>query len=643
MPSSAWQIGTTILRGASQHQLHKTLGTFTRALPVENLAFLHPRLQNAKAFSGASISRGLRGHSVEKLKIAPLVVPPFQKKLTTRTVSGSMAENGGTGSTHGGVENKHTNRLASEESPYLLQHAHNPVDWYPWGQEAFAKAQAEDKPIFLSVGYSTCHWCHVMEVESFESEEVAALLNDGFVSIKVDREERPDVYMTYVQATQGGGGWPMSVFLTPSLKPMLGGTYFPPEDLYGRTGFKTLLRRVKEAWQKQRDAIEAGGEEAMRQLAEASESSADSPQLAEGLPEKAIRTCADQLAARYDDKHGGFGDAPKFPRPSEINLLLRRHLRAQQAAGAALARAAERPKAMALSCSHTWWSTARSLVVVPCGRAVPHFEKMLYDQGQLASAYLDAFSLTRDPQHALLARDILDYIRRDLTHPDGGIFSAEDADSLASPSAARKKEGAFYVWTVAEVESVLGSEDAALFAAHYHVLPKGNCHLSPLSDPHKEFAGLNVLIQRRPLADTAARFKLSEHDLEARLGAARQKLHAVRSRRPRPHLDDKVIVAWNGLVISAMARASQVLKAEPADLPFHFPVDGCPSIFVHFKLRVIPSHVETETETETEMEMEMETETETGMGMELASLLTVPLVVFGIYLHGCRALPSPCR
>ncbi|XP_002994074.2 spermatogenesis-associated protein 20 isoform X2 [Selaginella moellendorffii] len=492
--------------------------------------------------------------------------------------SASSATAAGSGDKH-----KHSNRLLHENSPYLLQHAHNPVDWYPWGEEAFAKAKAEDKPIFLSVGYSTCHWCHVMEVESFESEEVAKLLNDWFVSIKVDREERPDVdkiYMTFVQASQGGGGWPMSVFLTPELKPIVGGTYFPPEDNYGRPGFKTVLRRVKENWDSRKAVLRNAGDNVIQQLAEAMAACATSLQVSGGVAEQAVQLCASQLMKGFDAKLGGFGSAPKFPRPVELNLMLRYYKRLDQAGKASLSKKALEMASFNLQCMarggmHDHVGGGFHRYSVDDYWHVPHFEKMLYDQAQLANAYLDVYLVTRDTMHACVARDILDYLNRDMTHPEGGIFSAEDADSLEPSGSSKKKEGAFYVWTAKEIEDVLGKDRAQIFAAHYYVREQGNCNLSRMSDPHNEFLGKNVLIERQSLADTVAKFGKTVEETADLLGQCRELLHAHRSKRPRPHLDDKVIVAWNGLAISAYSRASRFLRAEPEGLKHYFPDMGC--------------------------------------------------------------------
>ncbi|KAF8401524.1 hypothetical protein HHK36_012464 [Tetracentron sinense] len=477
---------------------------------------------------------------------------------------------------------KHTNRLAEEHSPYLLQHAHNPVDWYPWGEEAFEEARKRAVPIFLSIGYSTCHWCHVMEVESFEDDGVAKLLNDWFVSIKVDREERPDVdkvYMTYVQALYGGGGWPLSVFLSPDLKPLMGGTYFPPDDKYGRPGFKTILRKVKDAWENKRETLVKSGAFAIEQLSEALSSSASSYKLSDGVPQKALHLCAEQLAGSYDPEFGGFGSAPKFPRPVEIQLMLYQSKKLEESGKPSEANENLKMVFFSLQCmarggihDHIGGGFHR-YSVDECWH-VPHFEKMLYDQGQLANVYLDAFSITKDTFYSSVARDILDYIRRDMIGEEGEIYSAEDADSAESEGATRKKEGAFYVWTSREVENIVG-EHANLFKDHYYIKSSGNCDLSTMSDPHNEFKGKSALIERDDASTKASKLGMSKDEYFDVLGACRRKLFDVRSNRPRPHLDDKVIVSWNGLAISSFARASKILKEEAERTKFNFPVIGC--------------------------------------------------------------------
>ncbi len=448
---------------------------------------------------------------------------------------------------------EHTNRLAHEKSPYLLQHAHNPVDWYSWGEEAFAKARQENKPIFLSVGYSTCHWCHVMAQESFENGEVAAIMNREFVNIKVDREERPDVdrvYMTFVQATTGGGGWPMSVWLTPELKPFVGGTYFPPEDRYGQPGFKKVLERVATAWKENHDKIVEQGSQIVAALRES--------QSAATAEDKSDATVLDaayrQIDRSYDPKEGGFGNAPKFPRPVTLNFLTRFYARDPKSD------AGKQPFEMVLFTlgkmeaggMHDHIGGGFHRYSVDRYWHVPHFEKMLYDQAQLAVAYLDAFQITRDKQYQSVARDILDYVGRDMTSKEGGFFSAEDADSpvvrgIGDAGHSKTAEGAFYVWTKKEIDETLG-DAAEIFDFHYGVQAHGNAPEG--SDPHDEFRGKNILIERHTIAETAQRFKKSEEEITKSVAQSREKLFAIRAKRPRPHLDDKIIAAWNGLMIS---------------------------------------------------------------------------------------------
>jgi uncharacterized protein YyaL (SSP411 family) len=457
---------------------------------------------------------------------------------------------------------EHTNRLAQEKSPYLLQHAHNPVDWYPWGEDAFEKARRENKPIFLSVGYSTCHWCHVMAHESFENEEIAALMNREFVNIKVDREERPDVdrvYMTFVQATTGGGGWPMSVWLTPDLKPFVGGTYFPTEDRYGQPAFRTVLERIATAWKENHDKIvEQGGRivEALRE--------SQSATTAEGKIDAAILDVAyRQLERSYDSKEGGFGNAPKFPRPVAFNFLTRFYARDPNGESGkhALEMTLFTLRKMAAGGMHDHIGGGFHRYSVDRYWHVPHFEKMLYDQAQLATAYLDAFQITRDRQYGSVARDILDYVARDMASKEGGFFSAEDADSpvvvgIGDPGHAKTAEGAFYIWTKKEIDAALG-DAAEIFDFHYGVQAHGNAPEG--SDPQDEFRGKNILIERHTIAETAQHFKKTGEEVTNLLAQSRAKLFSIRAKRPRPHLDDKIIAAWNGLMISAYARAARIL------------------------------------------------------------------------------------
>jgi len=452
----------------------------------------------------------------------------------------------------------HTNRLARERSPYLLQHAHNPVDWYPWGEEAFAKARRENKPIFLSIGYSTCHWCHVMAHESFEDEATAAIMNREFVSIKVDREERPDVdrvYMTFVQATTGGGGWPMSVWLTPDLKPFVGGTYFPPVDRYGQPGFKKVLERIAAAWKQDHAKIADQGSKLLDALRESQNAQAETTAK---IDNQFFQTAYEQLSRSFDDKEGGFGTAPKFPRPVSLNFLTRFYARDPKGESGqhALEMDLVTLRKMAAGGMHDHLGGGFHRYSVDRYWHVPHFEKMLYDQAQLASAYLDAFQIGQDRQYADVARDILDYVARDMTSKEGGFFSAEDADSLFEHGKPEHGEGAFYVWTEKQIDDALGA-DAAVCKFHFGVQPHGNAPEG--SDPQDEFRGKNILIQRHTLAETAKHFKKSDDEIRQSLMRSREKLLTIRNKRPRPHLDDKIIAAWNGLMISAYARAAQVL------------------------------------------------------------------------------------
>ena len=481
---------------------------------------------------------------------------------------------------------KHTNRLAREKSPYLLQHAHNPVDWFAWGDEAFEKARVENRPIFLSIGYSTCHWCHVMERESFEDEKIAAFLNPHFVSIKVDREERPDVdkiYMTFVQTTTGSGGWPLNVFLTPELKPFFGGTYFPPDDRSGRPGFLQLLRQIHQVWQTRRGEIAGSADEIHARLEDAS-ANANAGDL---LPtQEALKNAGDTFKRIYDPRHGGFGGAPKFPQPGMPSLLLRcaRRFHDDEAARMVL-HTCDR---MAAGGIHDQLGGGFSRYSVDAEWLVPHFEKMLYDNAQLVNLYLDAHLVaenkrsdgvvekrndekTNTPalQHANTpfadtARDILNYVLRDMTHPAGGFYSAEDADSEGH-------EGKFYCWTRAELEKLLAPDEFNVATRYFGITKEGNFvdHSHPRPLP-----GQNVLNIVAPLAPSLSPpggervvpcagpgegFVIGDHEL---LASAKRKMFDARSRRVRPHLDDKILASWNGLMLGAMARAYAVLGDE---------------------------------------------------------------------------------
>jgi hypothetical protein len=460
------------------------------------------------------------------------------------------------------------NRLGNERSPYLLQHAGNPVDWYPWGNEAFERARREDKPIFLSIGYSTCHWCHVMEHESFENPAIADLLNRDFVSIKVDREERPDVdrvYMSFVQATTGSGGWPMTVFLTPELKPFFGGTYFPPASRWGRPGFPDLLGELARVWKDDRARVEGAAAELLQRLRGVTGADGSARAESELAQAAALDTALEQFRGAYDERRGGFGDAPKFPRPSELLFLLREHARrsaAGQPADVPLEMAVETLRAMALGGMRDHVGGGFHRYSVDGDWRVPHFEKMLYDQAQLALAYLEAAQATGDAFYAAVAEDTLAYVRRDMTDPGGGFYSAEDADSLPpgqSGSGDRKSEGAFYIWSDEEIGTLLGA-DAGIARRRYGIEPSGNAP----QDPQGEFTGQNLLYTAQSIEDVALASGRTPEEVAAALGRIRQTLFTARAARPRPHLDDKILTAWNGLMIAAFARGARVFAAGPS-------------------------------------------------------------------------------
>jgi uncharacterized protein len=454
------------------------------------------------------------------------------------------------------------NRLINEKSPYLLEHAYNPVDWYPWGDEAFAKARRENKPIFLSIGYSTCHWCHVMARESFENEAMATLMNDSFVSIKVDREERPDidqVYMAFVQATTGGGGWPMTVLLTPDLKPFFGGSYFPPDDRQGRPGLRSILVRMAAAWKADPAGIAADSGKIVAELRQRAEAAPSPGKRGDDETSDAYR----EIAEGFDPKFGGFGGAPKFPRPVVLNFLFEVYAAdpGSERGRHALEMALFTLRRVAAGGIHDAIGGGFHRYSVDESWHVPHFEKMLYDQAQLACCYLAAYQITHEAAFAETARDILEYVRRDMTSPDGGFCSAEDADSLASRDSTNRTEGAFYVWTRGQIEEAAGKQRAGVFDTFFGVEAGGNAP----PGPDGAFAGENILFQRHTVAETARISGMSEPDVARSLAETRGLLYGARGVRPRPRLDDKVLASWNGLMISAYARGYQVL-GDPAYL-----------------------------------------------------------------------------
>ena len=428
------------------------------------------------------------------------------------------------------------NRLIRESSPYLLQHANNPVSWYAWGDEPFERARRERKPVLLSIGYSTCHWCHVMERESFEDLEIARYLNEHFVAIKVDREERPDldaVYMTAVQLLTGDGGWPMTLALTPDRQPFFGGTYFPARDgdRGARIGFFSLLRKVRGAYDEQPDAVLAAAGQLSRAVRDEAQ-----PAPGSRLPgPEAIRAAVERLAGSFDPVNGGFGGAPRFPSAAELALLARYHRRTGDAQ--ALRMVVRTLEAMARGGIHDQLGGGFHRYATDARWLKPHFEKMLYDQAQLARAYLDGFQLTGREDFAAVVRDTLDFVAREMTDSRGAFFSASDADSPAPGG--EEVEGYFFTWTPAEVEKALGRSDAKLFDAAYGVTRAG------------DLEGRSILRVAHPVRDGRDR---------ARLAHAREKLLAARGHRPPPAIDRKVLTSWNGLMIAAFARASFVLR-----------------------------------------------------------------------------------
>ncbi len=448
---------------------------------------------------------------------------------------------------------RHTNRLAKEPSPYLQQHQHNPVDWYPWGEEAFKKARDEQKPILLSIGYSTCHWCHVMERESFENEATAKVMNEHFVCIKLDREERPDVdkiYMTFVQATTGSGGWPLNVWLTPDLKPFYGGTYFPPVAKFGKPSFTDVLRQLADAWKTQRKDILASANDISQRIGESIALKAKANIKLDPLW---LDRAVSQFKTQYDPRFGGFGNAPKFPRPSLPLMLLRHAHRTDDQDGIRMVlNTCDR---MAAGGMYDQIGGGFARYSVDEKWLVPHFEKMLYDNAQLLHLYLDAHLVSGEQRHANVARDILRYILRDMRHKGGGFYSAEDADSEG-------KEGKFYCWTEAELKALLTPEEFALTKRRYGITAHGNFEDHSDPDPLK---GQNVLSIVDP--------KLSNTERKL-LDSANKKMFGVRAKRVRPHLDDKILSSWNGLMLGATARAAVILgestylEAAEANLAF---------------------------------------------------------------------------
>jgi uncharacterized protein YyaL (SSP411 family) len=431
-----------------------------------------------------------------------------------------------------------TNRLAAESSPYLRQHAHNPVDWYPWGEDALKRARELDRPIFLSIGYSACHWCHVMEHESFEDPEIGKILNDHFVSIKVDREERPDldqIYMTAVQLLTRQGGWPMSVFLTPDLRPFYGGTYFPPDNRYGRPSFRQVLEAILDAWQNRREAVADTAQQLTQEIQRAMQVEANPGELSDRL----LKAAAAQLRHRFDSRFGGFGGAPKFPHAMDLRLLLRVWKRFGD--GDALTMVTKTLDGMAMGGMYDHLGGGFHRYSTDERWLVPHFEKMLYDNALLPPAYLEAYQATGNPFYREVVEETFAYVLREMTSPEGPFYSTQDADSEGV-------EGKFFVWSAEEVERTLGPELATTFSAVYDVTADGN------------WEGHNILNRSRGYGVEAKLLGIPEADLRRRLDEAKPKLLEARSKRVWPGRDEKVLTAWNGMMIAALARAYQVLE-----------------------------------------------------------------------------------
>jgi len=433
---------------------------------------------------------------------------------------------------------KFTNRLIHETSPYLRQHAHNPVDWQPWDAATLERARKEDKPILLSIGYSACHWCHVMERESFENEDIARIMNQCFVNVKVDREERPDldsIYMSYVQMTTGSGGWPMTVFLTPDQVPFFGGTYFPPDDRYGRPGFPKICLAVSEAYQKRRTEIEQSAADVVKSLKGVN-------QLPDGqdLPDTETLSLAFRnLAQRFDLTHGGFGGAPKFPGSMNLAFCLRHHHRT--GFQPALDFVEVSLEKMALGGIYDQLGGGFHRYSVDDHWLVPHFEKMLYDNALLSRVYLDAFQQTGNPLYRRITEEILDYVTREMTHPEGGFYSTQDADSEG-------EEGKFFVWTPNEIETILGKADGEVFCRYFDVSRRGN------------FEGKNILNVPVAMPEFAAKERLPVEELHAVIERGRRQLFVEREKRIKPHRDEKTLTSWNGLMLVSFANAAAVLN-----------------------------------------------------------------------------------
>ncbi|MBL1215100.1 MAG: thioredoxin domain-containing protein [Ignavibacteriae bacterium] len=441
-------------------------------------------------------------------------------------------------------ENRKPNRLINEKSPYLLQHAYNPVDWYPWGEEAFEKARAEDKPIFLSIGYSTCHWCHVMEHESFEDSAVAELMNEVFVSVKVDREERPDIdniYMTVCQMMTGGGGWPLSVVLTPDKRPFFAGTYFPKESRFGRIGFIDLIKQLDNAWKNKRTEINSSAEQITSHLSNAFDNERGSE-----LSPSILSKTFDEFYNRFDKQYGGFSNAPKFPSPQNFLFLLRYWKKTGEKSALEMVEKTLTEMRQGGIYDHLGFGFHRYSTDEKW--LVPHFEKMLYDQAMLAMAFIECYQATGKEKFKTTAEEIFKYIARDMTSPHGGFYSAEDADSEG-------EEGKFYVWSNSEIEEILNDDDAELFLNFFNFTEEGNF----IDEVKKSKTGTNIPHLTKSIEEYADELKNYPAELTDRISAIREKLFSAREKRVHPYKDDKILTDWNGLMIAALAMSGRVL------------------------------------------------------------------------------------
>lgn len=450
-----------------------------------------------------------------------------------------------------------TNKLIHEKSPYLLQHAYNPVDWHPWNKDTFQLAKKDNKPIFLSVGYSTCYWCHVMEREVFENEEIAKLMNKYFINVKVDREERPDVdrvYMTALQSMTGSGGWPMNMFLTPELKPFYGATYVPPKAKYGRAGFEDLITQINDIWKtKEKDVIESG-EKILTQLQNIVDSRLKNNEASE-LNRDLLENAFTNTQKIYDEEYGGFGHGNKFPRPVVYNFLLDYYYHKKNFA--AIDMVAYTLRKMYEGGMYDHLAGGFHRYSVDNFWRVPHFEKMLYDQAQLISTYADTYLTTKNKFYLLVAEDTTEYVLNNLKHSGGGFYSAEDAESaINAEEPGLKEEGAFYLWDKEEIENIIGKDDASLFNFYYGVENHGNT----VNDPHEVFGKKNVLYIANDIYDTGKKFGKSPEEVAGKIDESRTRLLEIRTTRPKPHLDDKILTSWNGLMVSALAKLYRITQ-----------------------------------------------------------------------------------